>query len=117
MPSRVEREPAATLRTTIFERDDLHLADELLAHVQPTDEVGRHADIAQPSHQVFADAVVEHAFAGDHAFFGAVARGRVVLEVLHQSAGLRPFKQDLCLALVKLPAPGHSLYPRIACAL
>ena len=30
-----------------LERDDLHLADQLLAHVEAAHEVGRHADLAE----------------------------------------------------------------------
>ncbi len=37
-----------------LERDDLDLADELLAHVQPADEMRRHADVVQVLEDVFA---------------------------------------------------------------
>ena len=38
-----------------LQRDDLDLADELLAHVQTPDEMGRHADLAEPEHQELAE--------------------------------------------------------------
>ena len=40
-------------------------------------------------------------------FFWALNGGRVVLEVLDESAGLRPLEQDFCLPLVELAAAGH----------
>ncbi len=91
-----------------LERDDLDLADQLLAHVEAADEVGRHADLGQPHHQVFGDAVVEHALAGDDALLLVVEGGGVVLEVLDQRAGLGPLEQDLGLAFVDLPAAAHA---------
>ena len=94
-----------------LQRDDLNLADQLLAHVQAADEVRRHADLVQPHHQVFADAVVQHALAGDDALLGAVAGGGVVLEVLHQGAGFGSFEQDFGFALIELSAAGHSGFP------
>ena len=87
--------------------NDLHLANELLAHVQATDEMGGNADIGQPHHEVFADAVVQHALAGDHPFLLGVERGGVVLEVLHQGAGFRPLEQDLGFPFVELAAASH----------
>ena len=90
-----------------LERDDLDLADQLLAHVEAADEVGRDADVVQAHHQVFADAVVQHALAGDHALLGAVAGGGIVLEVLHERAGFGSLEQDLGFALIELSAAGH----------
>ena len=63
------------------EGDDFDFADELLAHVEASDEVGGYADLVEFRHQVFADAVVEDALAGDGAGFVAVGGGGVVLEV------------------------------------
>ncbi len=48
-----------------LERDDLDFADQLLAHVQALDEVGRHAHLAEALEDVLGDAVVEHALAVD----------------------------------------------------
>jgi hypothetical protein len=90
-----------------LERNDLDLADQLFAHVQAADEMGWDADLGEPLHQVLADPVVQHAFAGDDAFLGAVAGGRVVLEILHQGAGLRSFEQDFGFALIELAASCH----------
>ena len=111
MPSRVRQAAGGDVAHHHLQRDDLHLADQLLAHVQAADEMGGDADLGQPQHQVFADAVVEHALAGDHALLGAVEGGGVVLEVLHQGARLRPLEQDLGLAFVELAAAGHHCSP------
>ena len=83
-----------------FERNDLDFLDQLLAHVEALDEMGRHADRAQLGHQIFADAVVEHALAVEHGFLRRVERGGVVLEILDQRAGLGPLVEDLGLAFV-----------------
>src|SRR5262249_41332568 len=48
-----------------LKRDDLDLADQLLAHVEALDEVGRHADLAELLEEIFGDAVVEDALALD----------------------------------------------------
>jgi hypothetical protein len=64
----------------------------------------RHPDLLQPHHQVFGDAVVEHALAGDHALLLVVEGGGVVLEILDQRARLRTLEQDLGLAFVDLLA-------------
>jgi hypothetical protein len=92
----VHKDPAATL-------------DQLFAHVQPAHEMVRHPDIGQPQHQIFADTVVQHALACNDALLGAIARRRVILEILNERARLRPFEQDLGFAFVELPAPGHGL--------
>ena len=47
------------------QRDDLDFADQLLAHVEPADEVRRHADIVQPLKQILRDAIIEDALALD----------------------------------------------------
>jgi hypothetical protein len=72
-----------------------------------------HPDIVQPHHQIFADPVVQHALAGNDALLGAIAGGRVVLEILHQGAGLRPLEQDFGFALIELAAAGHGRGPYI----
>jgi hypothetical protein len=92
-----------------LERDDLDLPDQLLAHVQPADEVRRHADLAQLGHQEFGDAVVDHALARDRALLRIVERGRIVLEVLDDGPGLWPLEQGLGLALIDAAAAGHLL--------
>ena len=81
-----------------FKRDDFHLADKLLAHVQATDEVGGYADALQPHHKVFGDAVVEHRPARDRALLLIVEGGCVVLEVLNKGSGLGTLERTLpCL--------------------
>ncbi len=90
-----------------LDRDDLDLADELLAHVEAAHEMRRHADLVELGHEIFADAVVEHALAGDRALLLVVEGGGVVLEILHDGARLRPLEENLGLAFVNLPASGH----------
>jgi hypothetical protein len=89
-PERFDSEPAATLRTTTSIGTDLDLADQLLAHVEAADEVGRHADRLSAREDVLGDAVVEHALAADRAALLRVERGRVVLEILMSVPGSGP---------------------------
>ena len=90
-----------------LDRDDLDFADQLLTHVEPADEMRGHADLTEAQHQILAVAVVQHALAGDGALFLGVERGGVILEILHEGSGFRPFEQDLGFALVELAAAGH----------
>ena len=94
-----------------FERDDLDFANQLLAHVETADEMRRHADFVEMREYIFRDAVVEDAFALDHLVLLRVERGGVVLEVLDQSSGFRPFIKDLRLALVNAAAAAHRNVP------
>jgi hypothetical protein len=71
--------------------------------------MGRHADRVQLRHQVFADAVVEHALAVERRFLGRVEGGGVVLEILDERSGLGPLIEDLGLALVNLAAAFHGI--------
>ena len=72
-----------------FQRDDLNLADQLLAHIEPADKVVGDANLGQTQHQILADAVVQYALAGDDTLFGAIARSCVVLEILNEGPWLR----------------------------
>ena len=94
-----------------LERNDLDFLDQLLAHVQPADEMRRHADVVEVLEDVFRDAVVQDALAVDHLMLLGVERGRIVLEVLDQRAGLGTFIQDLGLALVDAAAAVHGDQP------
>ena len=76
--------------------------------------MGRHALLAQPHHQILGDAVVDHTLAGDHSLLLVVEGGGVVLEVLHQGAGLRSFEQDFGLSFVDAAAAGHCWIPPVA---
>ena len=97
-----------------LERDHLDHADQLLAHVEPADEVRRHADGVQPGHEVLAEPVVQHALALDRRLLLGVERGRLVLEVLDQRVRLRSFVENLRLALIDQPASGHACLRRCA---
>src|SRR4029079_2124111 len=90
-----------------LDRDDLDLANELLAHVQAADEVRRDADVREAQENVLGDAVVDHALAIDRALLLGVEGGRVVLEVRDDRARLGTLVEDLGLAFVKLAAAGH----------
>ena len=87
--------------------NDLDLAHQLLAHVEPADEMRRDADLGELQHQELADAVIEDALAGDDAALLVIRRARLVLEMLDERAGLRTLEQDLGLAFVNLPASRH----------
>jgi hypothetical protein len=95
-----------------LDRNDLDLTHQLLAHVKAPHEVGRHADLAQLGHQEFGDPVVQDPLARDGATLLVIEGGRIVLEILHQSARLRPFEEDLGLALVDPPASCHGGLPK-----
>ena len=94
-----------------FERNDLDLANQLLAHVEPLDEVGRHADVVEMLEDVFRDPVVEDALALDHLMLLRVERGRVVLEMLNKRARLRSFIKNLRLAFIDAATAAHRDIP------
>src|SRR5690606_14244082 len=94
------------------ERNDLDLAAELLAHVQPADEMGRDAHLVELVEDVLTDAVVERALAVNNLVLLLVEGGGVVLEELNERARFRAFEQNLALALVNAPAAVHGYIPR-----
>ena len=94
-----------------FERNDLDLANQLLAHVEPADEMRRHSNVVEVLEDVFRDAIVEHALAFDHLVLFRVEGGRVVLEVLDQCSGLRSLIEDLGLAFVDAATAAHRRVP------
>ena len=90
-----------------LDRDDLHLAHQLLAHVEAADEVGGDADHAEQREDMFGNAVVQHALAADRALLLGIEGGGIILEILDDGAGFRTFIQDLGLAFINLAAAGH----------
>ena len=90
-----------------FERDDLDFLDQLLAHVEAADEVGRNADAVQMGEDVLGNAVVEHALAVDDLVLLLVEGGGVVLEELDQRARLGSLIEDLGLAFINAAAIFH----------
>ena len=90
-----------------LQRHDLDLANQLLAHVEAADEMGRHPDVVEVLKQVLRNPVVEDALALDHLVFLGIERGRVVLEVLDQGSRLRAFIQDLGLAFINTASTAH----------
>src|SRR5229473_2357239 len=94
-----------------FQRDDLHLPDQLLAHIEPADEMGRHADVVEVLEQVLRDAVVEHALAFDHLMLFRIEGGRIVLEMLDQRSRLGALIEDLRLAFIDAAAAAHRDIP------
>ena len=90
-----------------LERNDLDFLDQLLAHVEPADEMGRDTHPVEMGEDVLRDAVVEHALAVHHLVLLLVEGGRVVLEELDQRTRLRAFVKDLGLAFVDSAASVH----------
>src|SRR3990172_8490626 len=91
-----------------LERDDLDLADQLLTHIEPLDEMRRHADLAEFLEQILGDAVVEDTLALDLVVLLVVEGGGVVLEMLDERPGLRALIEDLGLAFVHFPPAVHA---------
>src|SRR6478672_1222380 len=103
--------PCGDIAHDNFERNDLHLSNQLLAHVETADEVGRYPDIVEVLEHIFRDSIVEHALAFDHLVLFGVEGGRVVLEMLNQRSRLGAFIKDLRLALVNATAAAHGRVP------
>src|SRR5215207_5969723 len=83
-----------------LERNDLHGADQLLAHVQALQEMGRHANVVELGKDQLGNAIVENPFAVDDFLFLIVEGRRIILVMDDQGAGLGTFVKDLGLALV-----------------
>src|SRR5262249_34642979 len=94
-----------------LERNDLDLANELLAHAQASDEVGRHPDVVEMLEYVLGDSIVEHALAFDDLVLLRIEGGRVILEILNQRSGLRSFVEDLRLAFIDAATAAHRSVP------
>src|SRR3954471_11629561 len=94
-----------------LQRHDLDLANQLLAHVKATNEVGRHPDVIEVLKQVLRDPVVEDTLALDHLMLFRIKRGGVVLEVLDQGTWLRTFVKNLCLAFINATPTAHGDVP------
>src|SRR5215813_14727250 len=71
----------------------------------------RHADIVQVLEDVFGNPVVEDSLTLDHLMLFGIEGGRVILEVLDQCSGLRPFVEDLGLAFVDAATAVHGSVP------
>src|SRR5262249_20025710 len=110
-PGPRRQRPRRDISHHYLERHDLDLADQLLAHVEPANEVRRHADIVEMLEDVLGDAVVEHALAFDHLMLLGIEGGGIVLEVLDQCSRLRSFIEDLRLALADAATAAHRCVP------
>ena len=97
-----------------FQRHNLDFLDQLFAHVDAFDEMGRNANLVQVLKNIFRNAVVEHAFAIDNLMLLGVERGCIIFEKLHQSAGFRAFIKNFGLAFVNFTASAHRI---ISCCL
>ena len=102
------------IATDHFQRNDLYLLDQLLAHVQTADKMRRNADLCQTQHDKLGNAIVQHALAVERGFLLRVERGGVVLEILDERTRLRPLIEDLGLAFVDLLAATHGAALRVA---
>ena len=94
-----------------LERNDLDLANQLLAHVDSADKMSGNADVIEALEDVFRDSVVENAFAFDDLMLLGVERGRIVLEILDEGAGLRALVQDLGFTFINASAAIHAVRP------
>ena len=94
-----------------FERNDLHLADQLLPHVEPANKMGRNADVVEVLKDVFGNAIIKDALAFDDLMLFGIKGGRVVLEVLDESSWLGSFVKDLRLAFVDAATAAHRGVP------
>ena len=111
MPRRVRERAGRNVTHHDFERNDLDFANQLLAHVEPLDEMGRHPDVVEVLEYVFGNPVVEDALALDHLMFFRVERGRVVLEMLNQRSRLGSFVKNLRLAFIDAATAAHRDIP------
>ncbi len=111
-PSRVESEPAATLRHTtssgMISTSLISCSRRFSRRMKWFCTPMR----VQPRHHELADAVVQHALAFQHRLLLGVEGGRVVLEILDQRAGLGTLVEDLGLPLVDLLAAGGRHFGR-----
>ena len=94
-----------------LERNNLDLTDQLLAHVEPADEMGRHPNIVEMLEYVLRDTIIEDPLALDNLVLFRIEGGRVVLEMLDQRSGLGSFVKDLGLAFVNATAAAHRSVP------
>ena len=92
-----------------LERNDLDLANELLAHVDAADEMRRHADVVEALKQILGNPVVQDPLALDHLVLLGVEGGRVILEMLDERPRLGPLVKDLRLAFVDASATVHAM--------
>ena len=92
-PRRVRQRTGSDVAHHHLEGNDLDLADQLLAHVQPAHEMRRHADFAEFGENVLGDAIVEHALAFDQGMLLVVEGCRIILEMLDERAGLRALRR------------------------
>src|SRR3546814_2062585 len=94
LPPRSTRTVTLFPYTTLF-RSDFHLPHKLFAHVEAADEMGRDTNLRQQCENMLGNAVIQYTLTADGAFFLRIEGGRVILEILDDGAGLRPFIEDL----------------------
>ena len=81
-----------------LERNDLYFLDQLLAHVQTLNKMGRDAHFVEIDENVLGYAVVQHAFAVNDFVLFRIESGRIVFEKLYQRAGFGALIKDFALA-------------------
>src|SRR5579872_7164196 len=94
-----------------LQRNDLHLADQLLAHIEPADEMGRNADIVEILKEILRNSVIQNAFPIDDLMLLRVKGGGVVLEMLDQRSRLGALIEDLGLAFINAATAVHGDQP------
>src|SRR3546814_7564087 len=73
--------------------------------------MGRDTNLRQQCENMLGNAVIQYTLTADGAFFLRIEGGRVILEILDDGAGLRPFIEDLGFAFINLGATGHAGVP------
>src|SRR3546814_7180313 len=73
--------------------------------------MGRDTNLRQQCENMLGNAVIQYTLTADGAFFLRIEGGRVILEILDDGAGLRPFIEDLGFAFINLAATGHAGVP------
>src|SRR3546814_4614846 len=66
--------------------------------------MGRDTNLRQQCENMLGNAVIQYTLTADGAFFLRIEGGRVILEILDDGAGLRPFIEDLGFAFINLAA-------------
>ncbi len=94
-----------------FQRNDLNLANELLAHVHSLDEMRRRPNRVEVGHDERRNLIIQNAFAVQDRFLGAVKSRRVVFEMLNDGARLGSLVKNLGLAFIDFLATRHRALP------
>src|SRR3546814_15418684 len=73
--------------------------------------MGRDTNLRQQCENMLGNAVIQYTLTADGAFFLRIEGGRVILEILDDGAGLRPFIEDLGFAFINLAETSYAWVP------